>query len=118
RTQLTLRGVSESVIITRPAGATLERDEIPALSRMGATMVIFLGTEHLESITARLECPPKTPAAVVYHATWPDQQVIIGTVEDIARQARDAGITRTALLIVGEVVRSAAAGFEHSVLYS
>ena len=118
KTQYTLRGVSESVIVTRPAGVTLENDDIPALSRLGATLVIFLGTEHLESITARLECSRDTPAAVVYHATWPDQRVVIGTVDDIAQRARDAGITRTALLIVGEVVRSAAAGFEHSVLYS
>ncbi len=118
KTQFTLRGVSESVIVTRPAGATLESDTIPALSRLGATLVVFLGTEHLESITARLECPRETPAAVVYHATWPDQRIVSGTVENIAQRARDAGITRTALLIVGEVVRSAAAGFEHSVLYS
>lgn len=118
KTQYTLRGVSESVIVTRPAGATLESDDIPALSRLGVTMVVFLGTEHLESITERLECPRETPAAVVYHATWPDQRIVTGTVQDIALRARDAGITRTALLIVGEVVRSAAAGFEHSVLYS
>lgn len=118
KTQLTLRGVSESVIVTRPAGATLEEDQLPALSRLGATLVVFLGTEHLEAITARLECPPETPAAVVYHATWPDQRVVTGTVADIASKAREAGITRTALLVVGEVVRAGAAEFRHSYLYS
>ena len=118
KTQLTLRGVSESVIVTRPAGATLEEDQLPALSRLGATLVVFLGTEHLEAITARLECPPETPAAVVYHATWPDQQVVTGTVAEIASKAREAGITRTALLVVGEVVRAGAAEFRHSFLYS
>lgn len=118
KTQLTLRGVSESVIVTRPAGATLDQDRLPELSRLGATLVVFLGTEHLESITARLECPPETPAAVVYHATWDDEEVVTGTVAEIARLAREAGITRTALLIVGEVVRAGASGFEHSVLYS
>ncbi len=80
KTQLTLRGVSESVIVTRPAGATLDEDQIAELSRLGATLVVFLGTEHLESITARLECPPETPAAVVYHATWDDERVVTGTV--------------------------------------
>ena len=118
KTQLTLRGVSESVIVTRPAGATLEEDQLPALSRLGATLVVFLGTEHLEAITARLECPPETPAAVVYHATWPDQRVVTGTVAEIASKAREAGITRTALLVVGEVVRAGAAEFRHSFLYS
>jgi precorrin-4/cobalt-precorrin-4 C11-methyltransferase len=106
------------VIVTRPAGATLEEDRISALSGLGATLVVFLGTEHLESITARLTCPPTTPAAVVYHATWDDEKVVTGIVADIASLARRAGITRTALLIVGDVVRAGAAPFEHSVLYS
>lgn len=118
KTQLTLRGVSESVIVTRPAGATLDEDRLPELSRLGATLVVFLGTEHLESITARLECPPTTPAAVVYHATWDDERIVTGTVAEIAALAREACITRTALLIVGDVVRAGASGFEHSVLYS
>jgi precorrin-4/cobalt-precorrin-4 C11-methyltransferase len=118
KTQLTLRGVSESVIVTRPAGATLDEDRIGDLSRLGATLVVFLGTEHLESITSRLECPPGTPAAVVYHATWDDERIVAGSVADIAGLARAAGITRTALLIVGDVVRAGAASFEHSFLYS
>lgn len=118
RTQLTLRGVSESVIVTRPAGATLDEDLIPELSRLGATLVVFLGTEHLETVTARLACAPETPAAVVYHATWDDERVVTGTVAGIAALAREAGITRTALLIVGEVVRAGASSFEHSALYS
>lgn len=118
KTQLTLRGVSESVIVTRPAGATLDADQIAEFSRLGATLVVFLGTEHLETITARLECPPATPAAIVYHATWEDERIVTGTVADIAALAREAGITRTALLIVGDVVRAGASRFEHSVLYS
>jgi precorrin-4/cobalt-precorrin-4 C11-methyltransferase len=118
KTQLTLRGVSESVIVTRPAGATLEEDQLAEFSRLGTTLVVFLGTEHLESITARLECPPETPAAVVYHATWPDQKIVRGTVVEIAAKARAAGITRTALLIVGGIVASADAPYENSVLYA
>ncbi len=118
KTQYTLRDVSESLIITRPAGATLEKDLIPEFSRLGQTMVIFLGTEHLEDILARVECPPDTPAAVVYHASWPDQKVIRGTVSDIAEAARAAGIERTALIIIGKVVEGAASGFGRSILYS
>ena len=118
KTQYTLRDVSESLIITRPAGATLEEDLIPEFSRLGQTMVIFLGTEHLEDILARVECSPDTPAAVVYHASWPDQKVIRGTVSDIAESARAAGIERTALIIIGKVVEGATSGFGRSVLYS
>lgn len=117
KTQLTLRGVSDSVIVTRPAGATLEEDQIAEFSRLGTTMVVFLGTEHLEEVVDRLECPPETPAAVVYHATWPDQVVVRGTVADIAPKARAAGIEKTALIIVGGVVDATRSSFTRSHLY-
>ncbi|PWR75132.1 precorrin-4 C(11)-methyltransferase [Methanospirillum stamsii] len=116
--QLTLRGVSESVIITRPAGATLEKDKIEELSQSGETMAVFLGTDKLEDITRRLSCPPDTTAVVVYHATWPDQKIVRGTVQDIAKKAADAGITKSALLLVGEVFSENPKGHIRSVLYS
>jgi len=118
RTQFTLRDVSESLIVTRPAGATLEADLIPEFSRLGQTMVVFLGTERMEEVLARVECPPETPAAVVYHASWPDQKVVLGTVADIAAKARAAGIERTALIVIGKAVEGATSGFGRSVLYS
>jgi precorrin-4/cobalt-precorrin-4 C11-methyltransferase len=118
QTQLTLTGVSETLIVTRPAGKTLPQDQIRELSALGTTLVVFLGTELLEEITAKMTCPPETPAAVVYHASWPDQRVVKGTVADIAARARAAGITRTALLIVGGVVDPARSGYARSVLYS
>jgi precorrin-4/cobalt-precorrin-4 C11-methyltransferase len=118
QTQLTLRGVSESLVVTRPAGKTLEKDEIPEFSRLGATMVIFLGTGKLGEITEKLACPPGTPAAVIYHASWPDEKIIRGTVATIADAARGAGIEHTALLIVGGVVEPRTAGYTRSHLYS
>jgi precorrin-4/cobalt-precorrin-4 C11-methyltransferase len=117
KTQFTLRGVSESVVITRPAGATLETDQIAEFSRTGATMVVFLGTEHMEEVLAKAACPPETPAAVVYHATWPDQVVVLGTVADIAAKARAAGIERSALIIIGGVVDATRSAYTNSDLY-
>ena len=116
-TQLTLRGVSESVIVTRPAGTTLKTDQIAEMSRLGQTMVIFLGTEHMEEIFDKVECPPDTPAAVVYRATWPDQKIIKGTVSDVAEKARKAGIEKTALIIIGNVVDAVNSGYINSHLY-
>ncbi|MDD3112557.1 MAG: cobalt-precorrin-4 C(11)-methyltransferase, partial [Methanofollis liminatans] len=58
-----------------------------------------------------------TPAAVVYHATWPDQKVVVGTVADIAAKARAAGIERSALIIIGGVVDAARSGYVNSDLY-
>jgi precorrin-4/cobalt-precorrin-4 C11-methyltransferase len=104
QTELVLSGITDAVIITRPAGRTLERDRIPELSGLGATLAVFLGTDRLEEVTKKCTCAPETPAAVVYHASWEDQKVIRGTVADIAQKARDAGIERTALLIIGNVI--------------
>jgi precorrin-4/cobalt-precorrin-4 C11-methyltransferase len=116
--QLTLKGVSESVIITRPAGKTLEHDQIRELSSLLTTMVIFLGTEQLEEVLAKVSHPPGTPAAVVYHATWPDQKIVRGTVADIAVKARAEGIERSALLYIGGVIDPGNRGEWRSFLYS
>jgi precorrin-4/cobalt-precorrin-4 C11-methyltransferase len=116
-TQLTLKGVSESVIVTRPAGATLREDQIREFSRTGATLVIFLGTEKIGEIVKKLECPQETPVAVVYHASWPDQKVVRGTVADIVNKVKAAGIEKTALIIVGGVIDPLHV-YERSLLYS
>ena len=117
-TQLTLRGISESLIVTRPAGKTLEHDQIEELSRLGATMVVFLGTEKLAEITKKLACPATTPAAVIFHASWPDQKIVRGTVADIAQKAKDEGIDHTALLVIGGIVEAGRSGYTNSYLYS
>jgi precorrin-4/cobalt-precorrin-4 C11-methyltransferase len=117
RTQLTLKGVSESLVITRPAGETLEEDRIPDLSALGETLAIFLGGDRISDVTEKLRCPPGTPAAVVYHASWGDEKVVRGTVSDIARRAEEAGIHRTALIIIGKVVEPRTSGFRRSHLY-
>jgi precorrin-4/cobalt-precorrin-4 C11-methyltransferase len=117
-TQLTLRGVSETLIVTRPAGKTLAHDQIAELSALGTTMVIFLGTEKLMEIIKKLACPIDTPAAVVYHASWPDQKIVRGTVADIAQKAQNDGIEHTALLIVGGVADPCRKGYTRSYLYS
>lgn len=117
-TEYTPRGVSETLIITRPAGKTLEKDYIAELSQYPATLAFYLGSEHFFEITEKLTCPRDTPAIVIYHASWPDQKIIYGTVEDIAQKAQSAGITRSALLIVGKAVLGVDSGYQRSHLYS
>ena len=118
RAELTPKGVAESVIITRPAGKTLERDQIREFSRTGATMAIFLGTGHLEQIAATVECPQDTPAALVYKATWDDEKCIRGTIGTIAGLAKEAGIERSALLLIGNALDPERKGVQRSHLYS
>jgi precorrin-4/cobalt-precorrin-4 C11-methyltransferase len=115
KTQLTLKGVSESLIVTRPAGTTLEKDELRALSRHNTTMAVFLGTDRIRDIADSLDRPCDTPVAVVYHASWPDERVLQGTLADIADKVEAAGISKSALILVGGVLMRA--GFRRSHLY-
>jgi precorrin-4/cobalt-precorrin-4 C11-methyltransferase len=118
KAQLTLKGVSESVIITRPMGKTLNSDKITEFSGTGETMAIFLGSDRLEEIISRLLSPSDTPAVVIYHATWPDQKIIRGTVKDIAKKAEAASINKSALLLIGKVFAENIKGHIRSELYS
>jgi len=118
RIQLTLGGVADTLIVTRPAGTTLDVDEIESLSSHTATMVFFLGADKIDEIVEKLRYPPDTPAAAIYHASWPDEQIISGTLADIAGKSAAAGITRSALLIVGGVIDPVRSGHRRSVLYS
>lgn len=115
KTQLTLKGVSESLIVTRPAGTTLERDELRALSRHGTTLAVFLGVDKIRDVIASLDRPKDTPVAVIYHASWPDQKVLTGTLENIAEKVEAQGISRSALILVGGVVKRT--DFRRSHLY-
>jgi precorrin-4/cobalt-precorrin-4 C11-methyltransferase len=113
--QLTLNGMTETLIITRPAGETLEKDSIKELSRHNATMAIYLGTHKLREIMGEVAYPRDTPVAVVYHASWEDELIIRGTVGDIAEKVEALGIDRSAMIIIGNVLSPD--NFKRSHLY-
>ena len=118
--ELTLPNISQTVIVTRPKGRTPvpESESIRELAKHQATMVIFLGTPQLANVVAELEkggYPKDTPAAVVYKATWPEQKIVRGTLQDIVGKAADAGIKETALIFVGKVLNPE--GCDYSKLY-
>ncbi len=115
KTQLTINGITETLIITRPAGTTLEKDSLQELSRHNATMAIYLGTDKLKEIMDKVAYPRETPAAVVYHASWEDEMVILGTVGDIADKVGAAGINKSAMIIIGDVLSPE--NFKRSHLY-
>ena len=121
RTQLTLNGVANHVAFTRPQGKTLdpEEDHIGDFVGMGdVTTCIYLGTHAVsETMDRLLEAghDPDTPVAVVYHASWPDEDVIEGTIGTIGDRVEDAGYRASALVVIGDAVRKA--GYERSYLY-
>ena len=120
--ELTVPGVAQTVTLTRVATlctALPLGEDLVALSAPGATLVLHLAAAQIDAIVPQLLAGgyrPETPAAVVAFASWPQQAVLRGTLADIAEQMHAAGITRTAVIVVGEVL--AAEGFSDSYLYS
>lgn len=103
--EYTLPDVSQTVILTRMEGRTPvpESESIESLASHNATMVIFLSVKMTDELVKKLlvSYPSDTPAAVVYKASWKDQKIIRGTLENISEKVKNAGITKTALVIVG-----------------
>jgi precorrin-4/cobalt-precorrin-4 C11-methyltransferase len=81
---------------------------IRELAKHQATMVIFLSIGMIETLRDELlqGYPGNTPVVVIQKATWPEQKIVRGTLEDIAAKVKDAGITKTALIYVGEALRA------------
>ena len=119
KTEYTLPDVSQTVIITRMEGRTPvpEGERLAALAAHGATMVIFLSIGLIDRVQDALlqgAYTAATPAAVVYKATWPEQKIVHCTVGTLAESTRAAGITKTALIVVGDFL---AAQYDRSKLY-
>ena len=117
--EYTLPTVSQTVIITRMEGRTPvpERERLASLAAHGATMVIFLSAGMLEALSARLMeggYRSDAPAALVYKATWPEEKVVRCTVGELAQAGRDHQISRTALVVVGDIL---AGPYDRSQLY-
>lgn len=106
KTEYTLPGVSQTVIITRAAGKTPvpEQESIRSLAAHQATMILFLSTSLSEKLQADLLSggyDAETPAAVVYKATWPEEKIFRCTVGNLHQTIRKNGLTKTALIIIG-----------------
>ena len=121
RRELTIPEVAQTVILARygkRASAIPEAERLADLAAHGATMAIHLGAQAIEEIAAILipRYGEDCPAAVVARASWPDEVVLRARLCDIAAATREAGIRRTATILVGPAL--AAEGFRDSHLYS
>jgi precorrin-4/cobalt-precorrin-4 C11-methyltransferase len=118
--EYTLPGLSQSLIITRMEGRTPvpEKESIESWAAHGATMAIYLSTGMLRELSRRLVSggySEDTPAAIIYKATWPEEEYYYCTVSELEKTAADHGITKTALILVGDVIGKN--GYEKSKLY-
>ncbi|MFZ5868498.1 MAG: precorrin-4 C(11)-methyltransferase [Thermodesulfobacteriota bacterium] len=113
KTELTAPGVAQTVILTRMPGRTPvpEGQSLERLAQSKSTLCIFLSADKVAEAARTIEAHYGTdcPAAVIYRASWPDQIVIRGTLRDIADKTRAAGITKTALILVGHALAEPAA---------
>ena len=111
-------GGSLGAVISVYHPAVPAKEKIAAFASHNATMVLFLSTGLLEKLEGQLiegGYKEDTPAAIVYKATWPEEESYICTVSTLAETAKAHGITKTALIIVGDVVTHHA--YERSKLY-
>jgi len=118
--ELTLPGIVQSVILTRTAvraSAMPPGEELDKLAATGATLAIHLSINNLAKVVRELiphygvDCP----AAIAYRVTWPDEKLIRGTLGDIRAKTKPLGLTRTALILVGQALGAKA--FDDSKLY-
>ncbi|MEO5613435.1 MAG: precorrin-4 C(11)-methyltransferase [Cypionkella sp.] len=119
-TELTLPGLTQSVVLTRTSGratAMPDRENLPAFAATGATLAIHLSVHVLEKVVADLtpHYGPDCPVAVVWRATWPDERIVRATLSTL-QTAIGSEMERTALILVGPAL--AAEGFEESRLYA
>ena len=119
--ELTLPEVVQSVVLTRTPGRASgmpEAETLEAFAATRATLAVHLSIHAIDNVAKRLlpYYGPECPAAVVYRASWPDEQLIRGTLATISAQTVEAGPERTALILVGEALGRD--DFRESALYS
>ena len=119
--ELTLLGITQTLIITRAELRTPvpDRERISNLATHGATMAFYLSVHLIRNIVDELlrggVYQTSTPVAVIYRATWDDEKIIVGTLDNIAEKVNEAKITKTAIIIVGNVINPSS--YEFSKVY-
>ena len=107
--EYTLPGISQSLIITRMEGKTKvpEKEKIESFAAHQASMAIYLSAGMIKELSEKLiqggYCKT-TPAALVYKATWDEEEAYICTIETLYDTSVLHGITKTALVLVGDVI--------------
>ena len=119
-TQLTLPGVTQTIIVTRAESRTKvpKREKISELAKHKATLIFYLSIHLVSNLVTEAIAggyKKSTPVAVVYRASWPDQKIIKGTLGDIADKVKMEKITRTAIVIISDVIDPET--YEYSKLY-
>lgn len=119
--ELTIPELAQSIVLTRmsmKSTAMPEGERLEVFAKSGATLAIHLGVRALREIERQLipHYGEDCPVAVIYRASWPDEQILRGTLGTIREAVRESKITRTALILVGPAL-AREHGFPDSALY-
>lgn len=116
--EFTLPSITQTVILTRVEGRTKvpETEDLEKLASIGASMAIFLSISMIDKVVEKLRrgYVRNVNIAVVERATWEDQRILIGTLDDISEKVKEAGITKCAQILVGDFIDCE---YEKSKLY-
>jgi precorrin-4/cobalt-precorrin-4 C11-methyltransferase len=116
--EFTLPGVSQTLILTRLEGRTPvpQKEQLEELAKHQTSMALFLSVGMMEEVVERLltSYPKATPVAVIQRASWNDEKIVIGTLDNIATKVKEAKITKTAQILVGKFIDGE---YERSLLY-
>lgn len=119
KSEFTLPSISQTVILTRVEGKTPvpEKEDLEVLAKAQASMAIFLSVGMIEKVVEKLRrgYGRNVPVAIVEKATWKDERIIFGTLDDIAKKVKEAGITKHAQILVGDFI--ACESYDKSLLY-
>ncbi|MBC2577996.1 cobalt-precorrin-4 methyltransferase [Peptostreptococcus russellii] len=105
--EYTVPEISQSLIITRIEGRTPvpEKEKLELFASHQTSMAIFLSVQNIDKVSKRLiegGYKSETPVAVVYKASWPDEKIVLGNLDNIAKKVKEEGIKKTALILVGD----------------
>lgn len=118
--ELTLPGISQSVVLTRTSGrasAMPESESLRAFAATGAVLAIHLSVHMLDMVIAELtpHYGADCPVAIVWRASWPEQRIVRATLGTMST-ALGVELERTALIFVGRTLM--AQDFSNSRLYA
>jgi precorrin-4/cobalt-precorrin-4 C11-methyltransferase len=116
--EFTVPGISQTIICTRVEGRTPvpEAEKLSLLASHKASMAIFLSVHMMDDVVKQLleHYLPETPVAVIEKASWPDERIVLGTLNDISQKVKETNISKTAQILVGDFMDGK---FSNSLLY-
>ena len=115
--EFTLPSVTQTVILTRVEGRTPvpETEDLEKLAGIGASMALFLSISMIDKVVEKLKRGyGREDVPIISRATWDDQEIIIGTLENISEKVKEAGINKCAQILVGDFIDC---NYEKSLLY-